>query len=1831
MVMKYNKFVLLLIFSLYLTLFGFAQPPANDNCPAAIILTPSAQYFCDYTFIQGTTLDATDSGLSTTCGADGDDDVWYKFAATHETHYLYIGNASGTDPDIVIAAYTGICGSLDSLTCANNNGLYSGEELTLSGLTIGDTIFLRIFDGSIGASDLVFDICLYSPPSNDICSEAYEIVPELDNSICAPWVSTAAATDQNIGVGDCGIDISYDIWYKFTAISNRHIVSFFTAGDMWLNGQFIVEVWDGCSGPELECMAVNYDGGYDEIEFNSLIIGNDYYIRLYGSETSQASVGELCVNTPANETEDDCQTAEILTVGGQNSCFASYNNSLGGATESSAPLDACSPGPYLDLWYKFAAINSAAVIKTTVNSSGNIAIAAFTGSSCNSLTLISCVNDTGNGEDELLYLSGLTIGDTIYVRVYDVDVNNTPINFDICVYTPPANDFCANATIINTTNGANCLGNIAGSTHGASGSGGCAGGTADDDVWYRFTATDTLHLIHLYNVNISMPIIEIFNNDCSGSQFGCIQGTQFVSTDFILGQQYYLRIYSQEDQNGQGSFNICISEPPVSIFCENAIGLSVNSGLECTTTFTGNSEGQGTSLMKYTFEATSTTQIIYITPISPMTFIVNNQKILDENCSLIDNLGSNIYSGVQRSYFKNFSIGQDYKFEVRNGNPVEGNYQICITEAVDNDECVNALVIPSSSINFNCGCDILINGSCIAATPSDVSPSMGHDVWYSFLATSNTMTFSLNTANGSTSVSGRVYGDCNTSLGFIGFTGLTLNNLTIGLEYKIRIVALNSNGSPGDFTLCIKSLSNDFCASPLTLTPNSGLTCSNPISSSTIGATASNPSYCSSSNRKDVWFQFTAIATTHIVKVNPTTPGFYPDIHVYRKSSSTANCDLNCIQSSISCLNSPDAIDFMPNIALLTSLTIGVTYLIAVSNLQVNSPSGDFNICVLTPGNNMNVWSTQVETYSTTAVANAGRYEFPTKRIKLNMTGTTSPSTVTQIVVNTSGTTSTADLLSAKLYYAGAVNGTSPQGSMSTYNSVKDAGEIDAVLFAAAVVNPNGQLIFNGTRNIVGQSGEYNRYFFLVYDIACDATIGNQVNAELESITISSVTHIPFEAVNTPNNIETQNRIFTKADGFWSDPNTWICGVPPNGPDILPITMNHTVTVDDNRQCGNISLSYLKGLSISASGVLTMGQSSQGAQTGHSNKFLNAQWGLLSVYGTLNVNGGLRVGEYSSNGSNHFGQLAIEGTVNIDGNDGTALGSAYSGIIIGTPSLSGSGFINILDPSYNNTGTEFLYDSRYNINRNVNWTVTFGGGDDNSIFNGFDVDMIDIGSGSGFSTLRVKDIYINGGLLNEKREVNVQATLLPCQNMYIGQGAEIIGSVGFSGDFINNGYYTSAVFANIQGTLICANNFSWNTFASNTVNQNIAGSGFFRAYTSLPYPTSHNENSINNLLVQTTANVFLSNPITVREKLMIKSGTIITTDTSLLTLGTEASSSGQLCQTNSSNLNYSATEFEGTFESWTGGGVQGPFRRYFHNNTTLDYKGFMPLRQGANIRSIGFKLKNNALNGSITASFNSLDYGSRCLPLLNEQGIDISNVSPSGYWKFISDNLMGEYDISINANGFNKRGGGTITDLTNVRTLISPNIPTYIHSESTNLAGPTLLSKVMLQNISFHQDTFVLCLGGGANAAGPPLSASTYIVNSINDFGPGSFRDAMISIFCNDTIRFDHILDNDTILLTSILPPVNKNVIVIMEPNQNIVIKNQTNDVIFDIPPHYELELINTNILGNHTSSNLIYNQGLLILDNSTISNANIPNTQPLLLNDGSGEIIIKNVSVIKE
>ena len=70
------------------TQFGFVTVSANDECPLAVELFPSAMEYCDQS-IEGSTIGASASGQAVgSCGGQPDDDVWFKFIATARSHNI---------------------------------------------------------------------------------------------------------------------------------------------------------------------------------------------------------------------------------------------------------------------------------------------------------------------------------------------------------------------------------------------------------------------------------------------------------------------------------------------------------------------------------------------------------------------------------------------------------------------------------------------------------------------------------------------------------------------------------------------------------------------------------------------------------------------------------------------------------------------------------------------------------------------------------------------------------------------------------------------------------------------------------------------------------------------------------------------------------------------------------------------------------------------------------------------------------------------------------------------------------------------------------------------------------------------------------------------------------------------------------------------------------------------------------------------------------------------------------------------------------------------------------------------------------------------------------------------------------------------------------------------------------------------------------------------------------------------------------------------------------------------------------------------------------------
>ncbi|RYZ54784.1 MAG: hypothetical protein EOP49_04355, partial [Sphingobacteriales bacterium] len=134
--------------------------PANDNCSGAVAVTVNPSSTCSAT-TSGTTVSATQSQAS--CAGTSDDDVWYKFTATSATQTITV--TANTLYDIVFQVFSGTCaGTLTSLGCIDDTVGTAAESVTLGGLTVGTTYYMRVYSYyGVTTDQGTFTICITTP------------------------------------------------------------------------------------------------------------------------------------------------------------------------------------------------------------------------------------------------------------------------------------------------------------------------------------------------------------------------------------------------------------------------------------------------------------------------------------------------------------------------------------------------------------------------------------------------------------------------------------------------------------------------------------------------------------------------------------------------------------------------------------------------------------------------------------------------------------------------------------------------------------------------------------------------------------------------------------------------------------------------------------------------------------------------------------------------------------------------------------------------------------------------------------------------------------------------------------------------------------------------------------------------------------------------------------------------------------------------------------------------------------------------------------------------------------------------------------------------------------------------------------------------------------------------------------------------------------------------------------------------------------------------------------------------------------------------------------
>ena len=173
----------------------------------------------------------------------------------------------------------------------------------------------------------------------------------------------------------------------------------------------------------------------------------------------------------------------------------------------------------------------------------------------------------------------------------------------------------------------------------------------------------------------------------------------------------------------------------------------------------------------------------------------------------------------------------------------------------------------------------------------------------------------------------------------------SLQTITVGTNStEATGVSISNTGTHGFVVGLTDALKvpNDECVDAITLTVNGGTTCTVTTAGNFQGATQSiAPITCvyEANIALDLWYKFTATATTHTVSVTPTSTF---DVVLDVRSGSCTGTSIGCSDNNPSSTN--------PETVTLNSLTIGAVYYVRVYPFSGgnNTTSKPFTICVTT-------------------------------------------------------------------------------------------------------------------------------------------------------------------------------------------------------------------------------------------------------------------------------------------------------------------------------------------------------------------------------------------------------------------------------------------------------------------------------------------------------------------------------------------------------------------------------------------------------------------------------------------------------------------------------------------------------------------------------------------------------------------------------------------------------------------------------------------------------------------------------------------------------------------
>lgn len=489
-------------------------------------------------------------------------DVWFTFVATKEVHTIQILNVEaviGQWASVYYEVLEGECGDLSSLLCSNYNYNIVG------GLTVGNTYYIRVYDGSTDTA-AEFDVCVTTPPDspvNDLCSNATEL-PVSSSDGCEMAVTGTTISALTSPENNCW-GFSNDVWYAFTPENTGYyrfdlaVVSGFAYTTM--------SFWEGECGNLTQAS----DCGESQTMVNYAVAGETSYVMVRSSQGEVGVEFTLCAHRIFPPAHNSCETPVVfMESDDENGNNIVIDNNEG----ASNTYGTCYSNFYVDLWYEFTPKYTGEYIFNFEVLGFNFLYFAIFEDNCDEFILAPGLFQCYNQEPTVI---NVVAGNTYKVAIHGPD----PDIYEFFVYPvnlPPANDNCSSPeTLLESTEG-QCENMITGNTYSASNTSAndCIDG--DYEVWYNFTPENS----GIYRFDLTQTAgastmgMVLFSGDCGTlvqESVQCYADSMIISLEG--GITYSLAVTSSsEGGTAPGvEFNLCTYEVtgPENNDCPDAI------------------------------------------------------------------------------------------------------------------------------------------------------------------------------------------------------------------------------------------------------------------------------------------------------------------------------------------------------------------------------------------------------------------------------------------------------------------------------------------------------------------------------------------------------------------------------------------------------------------------------------------------------------------------------------------------------------------------------------------------------------------------------------------------------------------------------------------------------------------------------------------------------------------------------------------------------------------------------------------------------------------------------------------------------------------------------------------------------------------------------------------------------------------------------------------------------------------------------------------------------------------------------------------------------------